>query len=340
MNRRASVSICIPTYNHARFIRAAVESALAQQWPGRVEVLVMDNASTDETHRVLAALPPEPRLRIVREAAHLPMTANWNRCVGQANGELVVLLSSDDLLLPGMIARAATMLERNPGLAFVHSAFEVIDDAGMRRGFQQTSTRDCKRPPQEALPSFLRRSPVGLASACFRRELWARVGGFDESYAICQDWHFWLKLVEHGGVGYVSEPGAAYRDHGSSEAAAVRLVEERLRLVETAFRGERVRAGVERGRVLQEIARSAVIGAAERSGSARSRLLGLALDADPRPGTRARVWIVRARLGGLLVRAARANTAARALAKRARWYLARSGGRAQAAAGEGTGEGA
>jgi glycosyltransferase involved in cell wall biosynthesis len=92
-----SVSVCIPTFNYGRYIGRAVESVLAQTTRD-FELLVVDNASTDETPDVLARFR-DPRLRVHRNESNIGLFGNFRRCLELTSGELVKFLAADDWLL-------------------------------------------------------------------------------------------------------------------------------------------------------------------------------------------------------------------------------------------------
>src|SRR5689334_22925382 len=93
---RASVTVAIPTRNRRALLPAAVESALAAAQP-HDQVIVSDNASTDDTASYLSSLA-NARVTVLRQATDLGMVGNWNACLSAARGECFVLLSDDDLV--------------------------------------------------------------------------------------------------------------------------------------------------------------------------------------------------------------------------------------------------
>ena len=95
-----SVSICIPTFNGAAYIRECVESALAQTF-SNVEVIIADDASTDDTTAIATQLASvDSRVRVSCNTTNLGLVRNWNRAIGLATGAWVKLLFQDDLLDP------------------------------------------------------------------------------------------------------------------------------------------------------------------------------------------------------------------------------------------------
>ena len=118
------VSVCIPTRNQAAYLDAAVRSALAQDVVG-MEVLVHDDASDDDTARVLAAIR-DPRLRVHRHPRPLGIAGNRNSLAEAAAGAAIAWLDSDDVYLPGTLAPRLAVLEHRAGVALVHGGFEML----------------------------------------------------------------------------------------------------------------------------------------------------------------------------------------------------------------------
>ena len=115
-----SLSICIPTYNRSRLLAQALTAVLTQMTgpaAGKVEVLVLDNASPDDTPQVVAeaaARFPLVRLRSVRHPVNIGMDGNFLESVRLAEGRFVFLLSDDDVLLPGGVAKLLALIEAHP----------------------------------------------------------------------------------------------------------------------------------------------------------------------------------------------------------------------------------
>jgi glycosyltransferase involved in cell wall biosynthesis len=104
-------SVLLPSRNGGAFIEDAISSVLDQS--GDFELVVADNANTDQTSSILAARKCDPRLRVVRSEEVLPVTENWLRALHAASGDYFLMIGDDDLLLPGFFERAALALERN-----------------------------------------------------------------------------------------------------------------------------------------------------------------------------------------------------------------------------------
>lgn len=201
------VSVVIPTFNQARWLGEAIDSALAQTY-APLEVVVVDNGSTDSTPRVIAEYGD--RIRSVHQDNRGPSSAR-NLGVQTANGEYVVFLDGDDVLHATCAERRVALL-RESGAAIAVGAFHIV-------------RADRQRLWQEGLP--LGEGPVSTATMCVtmygptcgmtvHKGSHEQVGGFDEGFRIAEDSDYAIRLTAHGGAVYDPEPLAEYRQAGAS----------------------------------------------------------------------------------------------------------------------------
>ena len=111
------VTIAIPTFNRASWLKDCVLSALAQSY-SRFEVLVSDNASTDETQDILKQFS-DPRLRVVRQQHNIGLLPNWNTSLAEARGEYIVFVSDDDRIAPFLLERCMALVRQEPKILVV-----------------------------------------------------------------------------------------------------------------------------------------------------------------------------------------------------------------------------
>ncbi len=207
------VSVCVPTYNRAPLLRGCLESILAQTF-GDFELLVLDNCSPDDTPAVIRGIR-DPRLVAHRNARNIGPFPNMNLAIEMARGELICIAHDDDVYLPTFLEREVALLELHPGVGMVHCAAFETDAAGRRRRVVRAypDTRVLAGPQQ--FIRFLQGHNVCCSSVMVRRDLYARVGGFDPRY-LCADWHLWLRMALHADIGYVSEPLVEMRVHADT----------------------------------------------------------------------------------------------------------------------------
>jgi glycosyltransferase involved in cell wall biosynthesis len=230
------VSVLTATWNRVRYLEEALRSARDQSL-GAVEHIVVDDGSTDETPRVLAAWAD--RVRVERQP-NAGAAAARNRTLELARGAFVAFLDSDDAWLPGAKARQVALLEADPGASLVYGPVEYMDGEG--RALEV-------RPSGRGTPSGLvarhlfRHNLMETASVVARREALLAAGPFDASLVPVEDWDLWMRVAARGRVIYDPVPSARVRVHGDQlradrgrmEAATERCLEHNLRRCRERF---------------------------------------------------------------------------------------------------------
>jgi glycosyltransferase involved in cell wall biosynthesis len=212
----ARVSVCIPTYNYGRFLGKAIESVLAQTW-GDFELIVCDNASTDETQDVIASFD-DGRIRAHRNAENIGLFGNFSRCLELARGELVKFVCSDDWLDPRYLERTVPVMDDQPGVALLTTAGYVVDADGRTFGI---ASAELGAGPVVATAEAIRAQArwlnlIGMpTNTLIRRDTVEAAGGFDPRFAPASDVHLWLKLLARGDLGWVPEPLCYLRVHAA-----------------------------------------------------------------------------------------------------------------------------
>ncbi|MDR3459435.1 MAG: glycosyltransferase [Verrucomicrobiae bacterium] len=214
------VSVCIDVYNYADFLPQAIESALAQTLRD-LEVIVVDDCSTDDSHAVACRYArQDARVRVHRNPANLGMVKNRNACLKLAQGEFVKFVHADDYLCaPAALGKMVARMEASPATALVACAMQYVREDG---GATERSPRHFPETRLLAGTTVIARCLLeqknligGPSATLFRRRLAAR--GFDEKYFHAADLEMWFHLLEQGCFGYVDEPLVAYRWHGRQQ---------------------------------------------------------------------------------------------------------------------------
>lgn len=222
MMTQPKVSICIPTYNQAEYLRFSVQSALAQKFDN-LDIVISDNHSSDGTLKYLSTLTDE-RVHVVRPPQHLPMADHWRFCVSQSTGDYFNLLSSDDVLLHQYVSKLAALLCKYPTAAFAYCAAQIIDEHGKFSGTERHVGGDFFRRGEDELNRFIRGAGCVFTSMLIRRDHYERVGGF-KSWTIVGDWELELRLIQVGDVVYHDEELIQYRSWTTVERGT-RLVQQ------------------------------------------------------------------------------------------------------------------
>ena len=121
-------SICIPNYNYAHYLKGCVESILCQGV--KVQVIVIDDCSTDETPAVGTSLANDPRVTFIRHETNQGHIKTYNEGLALATGDYTALISADDLLTPGALKRAQAVLDAYPevGMVYGHAPYFQSND--------------------------------------------------------------------------------------------------------------------------------------------------------------------------------------------------------------------
>lgn len=210
------VSVVIPAFNRAGTIARAIASVQAQDYP-TLEILVVDDASTDDTAARVAAIG-DPRLRLIRQESNGGVARARNRGMLEARGALIAFLDSDDEWLPGKLeAQVARLRDAPARTALVHGGTEVVGPGGQ-------SHLLASRAEGRVFRAMLARNvmPGFPFNGLMRREVADTVGGFDPSLPAIEDWDFLLRATRFFDVAALDRPLARYHDAEAADAAGER----------------------------------------------------------------------------------------------------------------------
>lgn len=213
------LSVIIPTYNGERYLSRALESIALQNDLSNIEVLIVDDGSTDNTialaERYSSILP----IRLISKAPSRNWVVGTNYALQQAVGEFVCFLHQDDTWLLERLALLTQAVAAYADIDCFFTAAVFIDE--------NNGTVGSWRPPFPCLPvrptvieiaqKLMVQNTVAIPAPVFKRELALKVGGLDEALWYTADWDFWLKLVAHGKVGCLSLPTVGFRVHADSQ---------------------------------------------------------------------------------------------------------------------------
>lgn len=221
------VSVVIPSYNHARFVAEAIESVAAQR-DAEIELVVVDDGSTDDSARIAARALESASATLARavllEQRNEGTHAAIARGIANTSGEIVTILNSDDRFHPDRLARIlAEAPPQGDFLAF--SMVELIDAAGAPMPPQSETARgyrhalyEASRCPTVGFAILRNNIAVTTGNLVFTRTLYEKIGGF-RPYRLAHDWDFLLQALVHVEPIFVPEPLLDYRTHGSNTRA-------------------------------------------------------------------------------------------------------------------------
>lgn len=236
-NRAPSVSVVIPAYNFATFLPETIVSVREQTHP-RVETVVVDDGSTDETPHVLERLEG-PDLRWTR-TPNRGVSAARNRAVELAEGDYIAFLDADDLWLPEKLERQVRILEGDPDVGFVFCDFARFDEEGRYPVTQfdlipgigdlpvrEAADGDGRVLREDAFAELvsLRLCPIYPSTLMVRGDL-ARDIDFPEDIGLSQDLYYFLLLYQRSRGGFLPDPLVEIRRHADNQSGAT--IEKRL----------------------------------------------------------------------------------------------------------------
>jgi len=207
-----TVSVLMSVHNGETFLRPALESLLSQTFDD-FELVVVDDASTDETPAILAEYQArDDRIRILRNETNRQLPASLNRGLEACRASLVARADADDVYEPERIARQVEFMRSHPEVGLVSSNVRAIDTIG--RVLFET------HHPVEHAGIRLRmnyRCPINHPATMFRRDLVVEVGGYNPDAVWAEDIELWKRLVRHTRFANVETPLVRYRQHETSE---------------------------------------------------------------------------------------------------------------------------
>lgn len=250
----ASVDVVVPCYNYGRFLGDCVTSILTQDGVD-LRVLIIDNASKDDSVAIARHLAAQDRrVEILTHATNKGATFSYNEGIDWGESEYFLILDADDALAPGALARAAAVLDGNPGISFTHGIEMRLEANGAMRSLAARP----KGPQVEVTRGmeFIRRlcripvNNIGANTVIRRMSAQKQAGYYRASLPYTDDLEMWLRLAALGDVASIKIPQAIRRYHASRMSVDYRKMRdftEREAAFESFFANEgRAIPGAER----------------------------------------------------------------------------------------------
>ncbi len=216
------VSVVIPSYNHGGYIVETVNSVLNQDIAD-LEIIIVDNASTDNTREIIQQNLTDDRIQYFRHRKNVGAPRNWRSATCIASGKYLSVLSSDDFFLRGHLSRAIAALEShdNAGLVYcpvicvdknsipthilAHPGHPGVDYCGGRNEAVDLLKFDCYITP---------------SAAVIRKEAFDQAGGINQNLAAAIDWDLWIRIAEAGyDFLFFKTPDICYRHHPQQDTS-------------------------------------------------------------------------------------------------------------------------
>jgi glycosyltransferase involved in cell wall biosynthesis len=225
------VSVIIPTYNRSNYVLDAIQSVIDQKYES-VEILVIDDGSTDDTKEKLAPLHHSGVIRYIYQE-NQERSAARNRGILLATGEYLAFLDSDDLLEANAIAKQVQFLSTHPEVGLVHGGYIKFDSLNHDLGYRDPSWFSGWVYPDILLIWYTLLSP---STVMVPKRVLDEVGGFDENLFIAEDLDLWRRIARKYPFGYINQSLARLRVHpGNTSRDALKTTPEFERYLEKAF---------------------------------------------------------------------------------------------------------
>lgn len=214
------ISVLIPSYNHAPFIEAAVNSVLAQSYQ-KIQVVIVDDASSDASQQLIRSFADE-RIVFRLLAANVGACEAMNIGLSMCEGEFIAVCNSDDVWLPQKLERQLQVFSVGTNLGAVFSDVDWIDDYGRPLGKKQAPPFHAVfKQPNRSRFSWMKDLIENGNSLChpsilIRREVYDRVGTYNNFYRQLPDLDMWMRVLQHYEIFVMPEKLVSFRIHNSN----------------------------------------------------------------------------------------------------------------------------
>jgi len=256
LEQTPTVSVIIPSYNHARFLDKRISTVLNQTFQD-FEIIYLDDASTDDSNLVFAKFAGDPRIRSILNKTN---TGNpfkqWNKGIREARGKYIWVAESDDYADETLLETLVNALEKYPtsGIAYCQS-WEVDENDQILSNYQWvTDEHDSERWKHDFVNNgvdecsqymVLRNTIPNASAVVFRKSIYEAIGGAPETMKLCGDWLFWCKMALESDVAFVSEPLNFFRKASSKGARGIAgreglFIEEKFQVIQCISHASRL----------------------------------------------------------------------------------------------------
>lgn len=206
-----TVTVLMPVYNAAPYVRLAIESILEQTYAD-FELLIIDDGSTDTSQEVIRSYA-DPRIRLLENGENQGLTRTLNAGLEAARAELIARQDADDLSLPRRLEKQVAFMEAHPAIALLGTQALQIDHRGRYRG-----TIDHSLETAGLRWELLFGNAFVHSSVMYRRKIvWRELGGYSEAFPFAEDYELWSRVASSHSVANLPDRLVAYRVHASAQ---------------------------------------------------------------------------------------------------------------------------
>lgn len=224
------VSVCIPNFNNARYLKSCIESALAQTY-ANVEIIFSDDCSSDESLSI--ANQYKDKIKVIENKINMGQPRNTNLCIDASSGDYIVILHSDDELLPNFCEKLVPILDSHENVGLAVGERLETDEEGNIRKVKPFYNCNCIVPGEKQAKVFMFASYLPC-QVLVRKSVLKKIGKIDERHIVNLDGLLWFTCSLHSDLAYIQDEVAIYRIHGESTTAQYnRTIDHMLEFYET-----------------------------------------------------------------------------------------------------------
>lgn len=210
------VSICIPNYNYDLYVGKAIQSAIDQSYDN-VEVVVVDNASTDNSMEVISSFKENDKVKIFENSENIGALKNFNKSFELSKGDYIVFLSSDDMLRPDFVKKCMQVFEKyDVGMVGTEMALIDKDDNILDEEYIPFYDDNYIIPGIKQAKVFMMGNCFGANQVLIKKSVLEKVGLFDSRFEASSDWHLWFRICMQSDIAYLKEQLTTLRLHGNN----------------------------------------------------------------------------------------------------------------------------
>ncbi|MCD4812944.1 glycosyltransferase family 2 protein [bacterium] len=222
------VSVIIPNYNHAPYLKQRIESVLAQTYQN-FEVILLDDASIDKSRKIIRVYANHPRVRhtVCNEENSGSAFQQWVRGMDLAAGKYLWIAESDDWAAPGFLEKLVPLLETHPNVGVAYCKSWIVDKKSRTIGDTSGWTKDLDENRwesdfinngQDEIKNYLihKNTILSASAVLFRRTVLDKIKPIATDYRLCGDWLHWIKMLSCSDVAYVVDKLNYWRENTSN----------------------------------------------------------------------------------------------------------------------------
>jgi glycosyltransferase involved in cell wall biosynthesis len=208
------ISVIVPCHNYAEYVTDCIESIRCQKAVNDLEIIVIDDASTDESWRLIARATADKRIDAIRHPTNVGAVATYNEGLARAHGDFVVILSADDFAIADdALATQRSLLLASPTAAFAFSDIQVVASDGRAIATMASPVRGPLIPGHIIFSRLIHGNFIPHSGTMVRRSALIAAGQLNEELLYTHDWDQWFRLTHSADAAHCPRRLYAYRMH-------------------------------------------------------------------------------------------------------------------------------